>query len=199
MNIRLMLRHPFRRLGWQVWTIALLSSVASGSTSLPAQDLAPMSGFGVVTGGGLTVPQGDAADYLATGWHVQAGVTFRARAVPFAVRLDAHVARLGGANGFPGNEHVIAITSSAVGSLPGASALAPYVMAGPGIYHVRLTFGGGETPRLTSTERKVGLHAGIGVLFRLGAVPLGIETRYHHILTEGTRTQLVPITAFVRF
>ena len=84
----------------------------------------------------------------------------------------------------------ITITSAnanIVYALPGVG-MRPYLIGGAGIYGYKPDVDGAKT------NTDFGLNGGIGASFPLSGFSTFIEARYHHIFTDGTATQFIPVT-----
>jgi hypothetical protein len=89
----------------------------------------------------------------------------------------------------------ITITSAnanIVYALPGVG-MRPYLIGGAGIYGYKPDVSG------ASTNTDFGLNGGIGASFPLSGFNTFIEARYHHIFTDVSATQFIPVTFGISF
>jgi outer membrane protein with beta-barrel domain len=73
----------------------------------------------------------------------------------------------------------------------GNSAFRPYVTGGFGVYNYRLE--GNDVPEGLDSQTDLGANAGLGAMYRLGEVSLFAEGRYHHIFSENSDIQYIPV------
>lgn len=187
--------------------------------------------FGV--GAGLTFPTGDyhadaaaAGEGFAAGWQGMALVEFTLPASQVELRVDGTYGRnhandkrtadLTGAFGVPVDEKTRLLSGNAdvVYEFRPSSVVKPYVLAGIGVYSVKLSIifssGGGRDASLT----KVGWNAGGGIRYGVGRANLFLEARYCRVArilnegrydggtlyhTYGVQVQQVGLTAGIRF
>lgn len=158
-------------------------------------------------GGGLTVPSGDASDFMKSGFHGQGSLQFRGD-LPFALRVDGVYHSMEGKSLFDG-EVEFGTTRVIAGIVNGifpfgaaASAIQPYASAGVGVYNVKgeasIDFGGGVLSG-SDSETKVGFNGGLGLRFNMSGLSTFVEGRYHHITTSGSAMQMIPVTVGVTF
>ncbi len=74
----------------------------------------------------------------------------------------------------------------------------PYVIGGVGFYHFNVSCSDCADTS-DSSENKFGFNGGGGISFPLSGFSAFIEARYHHILTSGSATNMVPISAGIVF
>lgn len=166
-------------------------------------------------GGGLTVPSGDASDFMKSGFHGQGSLQFRGD-LPFALRVDGVYHSMEGKSFFDesfldgevefGTTRVIAgIVNGIFPFGAAASAIQPYASVGVGVYNVKgeasidlgEDFGG--VLSASDSETKVGFNGGLGLRFNMSGLSTFVEGRYHHITTSGSAMQMIPITVGVTF
>lgn len=163
-------------------------------------------GFGVI--GGSTYPSGLLSGVAEAGWHGGAFLDLTMPARSIGVRLEGVWHALGdkhlpGANGSP---RVLAGTFDATYTVLPRPAIQPYIIGGIGEYTVR-----SDVPSLVpcstgfgncvgvETRSGFGFNAGFGVRVHADWLSAFIEARWHDILTNGTNTQMVPISVGIRF
>ena len=69
----------------------------------------------------------------------------------------------------------------------------PYLIGGAGIYGYKSDVSG------ASTNTDFGLNGGIGASFPLSGFNTFVEARYHHIFTDVSATQFIPVTFGISF
>jgi opacity protein-like surface antigen len=165
----------------------VLVSLAGAST---AQAQARASFF---LGGGATIPLGDAADVLSTGWNGVGGVVFSLPGLPFGVRVDglytynSRDEALG-----EGKATVLSANADAVFAFGAPAApIKPYIMAGIG-----LASSSGEVNGVDlDSQTDIAFNGGGGINFAMSSLSLFLEARYFNIDSES----LIPISVGVRF
>src|SRR5687768_6678631 len=87
--------------------------------------------------GGVSVPVGNYADVVQTGWHAAGGILVSAPWHPIGLRADVTHHRFEFDAGAAGHERITSGTLSVLYRLPSAGwPVAPYVTAGAGAYHI---------------------------------------------------------------
>lgn len=179
---------------WFSWflvaAVLIALSIGVGSAQAQANPIA----FGVVAG--ATIPTGDFADGVNTGYHAGALLEWTG-AAPIGVRADAVYHRFGFEGGGDANFSIIAVTLNAVFSFPmeGTTPMRPYVIAGGGYYHGSCNNCGGTG----ESDDKFGVNGGAGISIPLTGFSVFGEARFHHIFTDDSATQMVPISVGVMF
>lgn len=147
---------------------------------------------GLMVGGGLTMPQGDYADAVKSGYHGMAGLNFGVLGAPLGIRVDAgyHL------NDFdlPGDpdaaSNLIAVSGDVVYTFLSAGPK-PYILGG-------ITWGSwkcsGDDCALTDSESDTGFNVGGGI--RFGGI--FAEARYLSIGGD-LDLKVVPITVGFSF
>jgi opacity protein-like surface antigen len=147
--------------------------------------------FGI--GGGASLPVSDLGDAFDTGWHGQAMLGFNA--LGLQLRLDGMYHSLPES----GHDHDLRVIAGVLNAnfmlAPGAM-VQPYLSAGVGVYNLRLDEDDDEGD-IDTTE--FGLNGGAGLRFNLAGLSTFVEARYHYIFTDGTASQLIPITVGITF
>ena len=165
------------------------------ASSASAQSVNPLR-FGVA--GGLTLPQGDDADFVSTGYHILGTLGFQAPMVPVGLRLDV------GYNGFGEKDdngvtaNILSATVNGIFNMSMAPAVSPYLIGGLGMYRSKVEIDGlGDAGEASSTD--FGFNGGIGLRFGLSGFSTFAEARYNHIMTDGESTSYIPITFGIMF
>ncbi len=181
-----------RRLGVGVAAVVVATALAAPRVQAQAtMDQARAVSFGL--GAGASVPVGDLGDVFGTGWHAQASLGFNAAGL--GLRID------GMYHSLPedAHDHDLRVLAGVLNAnfrfSPGAT-VQPYVSVGVGIYNLHLDEDDEEESFDTT---RLGLNGGAGIRFQLAGMATFLEARYHNIFTEGSSSQLIPITFGVMF
>lgn len=139
--------------------------------------------------GGLAMPTGDASDAVKSGYNVTAALGIKPPVAPIGLRVDAMWNSLDSKTAGADALRVLGGTANVTLSAP----MLPlaYVIAGAGMYNLSSGSGNSDT--------KVGFNGGLGINFPLTGISTFLEARYHHVATDGTSFQFVPVTFGVRF
>jgi len=167
------------------WILALTIGAAGAVAPVGAQQR-PIS-IGVA--GGVSVPQGDLADGVNTGWHALGTVALGTLMQPLGLRLDVAYNRFD-LSGADGNESVGSATLGGTYRLPMTnSPMSPYLMAGLGAYRSECSLAAG-----CEATTRFGWNAGLGTkLFALGFRSF-LEARYHSTRRGDGRLSYFPLT-----
>jgi hypothetical protein len=198
-----------RPVGGALLLASLVMAAGAAAQGMRAQ-------FGV--GGSLTLPTGDfrgdaSGDGFNAGWGGMLLVDLKPQGNPIGFRVDGGYGENGGNDklnadltavlGQPTTAK-IKLLGGAVGATynfkASAGGLAGYLVAGIGVYNVKLSVtSGGSTA--DSSETKFAWDVGGGTTYRAGRSALFFEVRYFQIskVFGGFRTTFLPITAGVRF
>lgn len=182
----------------------VLSAVAL--TALFTSPAAAQSAKAVSVGisGGAAIPFGDFGEDYTTGYNGTLSLGFNSVGTPLGIRFDAMYNKMGVKDdrtiSIPGGIVDAAIITSAnanlVYALPGTG-IRPYLIGGGGVYGTKLDIDGtGSDPE---TKSKFGVNGGIGAAFPLSGFNTFVEARLHHIFTDGSATQFIPVTFGLSF
>ena len=148
--------------------------------------------FGVAAGASL--PNGDFADAVETGYHLMATAGIQPPLAPVGFRVD------GMWNSFTFKApladesfRVMALSANAVLGMPGAVVVKPYAIGGVGMYNSKASVANSES------SNDLGVNIGGGVQFGLAGFSAFGEIRLHNIMMDdgagGTANQrFIPIT-----
>jgi hypothetical protein len=139
--------------------------------------------------GGLSMPTGDASDLVKSGYNVTVSLGIKPPVAPVGFRVDGMWNSLDSKTA--GADALRVLGGNANVTLSAPMLPLAYVIAGAGMYN--LSAGSG------SSETKVGFNGGLGMNFPLTGLSTFVEARYHHVATEGTSFQFVPVTFGIRF
>jgi opacity protein-like surface antigen len=173
------------------WILAAVCvSIASSGTSLEAQQR-PIS---IGLAGGVSLPQGDLADGVNTGWHALGTIALSTLMQPLGLRLDVAYNRFEFDAG-DGNQSVGSATLNGTYRLPMTnSPMSPYLIAGLGAYRTECSLDVG-----CEATTKFGWNVGLGArLFVLGFRSFA-EARYHRTKRGDSGVNYFPITLGVMF
>jgi hypothetical protein len=180
----------------QRWIVAAAwLSALSPLASLEAQR--PLS-IGVA--GGVSVPEGDLADGVNTGWHALATIALSGLTQPLGLRVDAAYNRFAladvpGSPGGDGNLTVGSATLNGTYRLPMTnSPLSPYLIAGLGAYRSACSLG----PGCEGTIR-YGWNVGLGTKLVVVGLRSFLEARYHRTARGDSHVNFFPATFGIVF
>jgi opacity protein-like surface antigen len=194
------------------FTLFATAALASAETAAAQDVTARAFTFGV--SGGLSVPMGDFADGVKSGFNAGAHLAFKPAMLPFGLRVEGQfnqfdlkgLEELG--EDVDGDARIISGTVNGVFGVPAASsAFRPYLIAGVGAYNERVKFdflGASES----ESQTKLGINGGVGIEFGLSGLATFIEARYHLVFDKeddedtgasGSNTTFVPISFGIKF
>lgn len=183
----------------RVLQVALAVTVVSlaGVAAVPAQNVH----FGL--GGGLIQPLSDYKDIDKAGWHALGKVDIGIPLSPVAVRVDALFGQTKhkdiGGSPVTGKTQLIGGLANLVYKIPvPAPIVKPYLLAGGGVYHVKITVDN-SVPPIDTSETKFTWDFGAGANFGAGPAKFFVEARYVSIQESGGSTKFFPITVGVSF
>lgn len=144
-------------------------------------------------GGGVNIPMGDFADGVKTGWlgQVVGGVTLSNGILGF--RVDGTYGQNNAKGTGDGKFKLIGALGDVVVSPKMAGKAKPYVLAGAGMMNAKISAG-----TVSESDTKFAWNAGAGVAFAAGKVGIYLEARFLSVKTEGSSSNMIPITAGVR-
>ena len=177
------------------WTTALMvGTLGFALVGLPGSANAQARGY-VLLGAGLAIPVGDFHDAGAkTGWLGQIAGGITAPGGILGGRVNGTFSR----NGFSdSDEHfrIIGAMGDIVVSPKMTGSIAPYVLGGVGFQNGKATSTGVTEAGVT----KFAWNAGGGIGFRAGSIGVFVEGRFLSISTPGAKTNLIPISAGIRW
>jgi hypothetical protein len=171
--------------------------IALGASSTVAQAQSPMT-FGIAAG--ASIPTGDAADFVETGFHGILTLGVRPAMMPFGMRIDGMFNSLAADDAFgDGDLRILGLSANAVLAMP-ATVTSPYLIGGLGFYNTKFN---SDDPLLDSdSESNFGLNIGVGAQFNLSGFGTFAEIRYHNIFDgedDFGNTAFIPITFGIMF
>ncbi len=171
-------------------TLAAVAAFAAAASTSSAQSTKPVS-LGISAG--AAIPVSDLGDSFKTGWNGTVSLGFNSYGSPVGFRVDGMYNSMSAKDGV--NLPDIKISSAnanLVYALPGTG-MRPYLIGGAGIYGLKV-----DTPN-SSTTTKLGLNGGIGAAFPLSGFNTFVEARFHHVFTDVSATQFIPVTFGISF
>ena len=165
--------------------------ISLAGAQLSAQASKPIS-IGIA--GGAAIPLGDLADLYNTGYNGTVSLGLSSFGSPIGLRVEGMYNKVLGRDdvGNPPDARIIAGTANLVYGLPGVG-IRPYLIGGAGYYSLKPDVDNIES------ENKFGLNGGIGAMFPLSGFNTFIEARLHHVFTDVSSTQFVPVTFGILF
>ena len=173
-----------------VAAFALMAPVAMAQAQLK---------FGVAAG--ASIPNGDIADVVETGYHLMATAGIQPPLSPVGFRVDGMWNQLNYKSTIASGENVriMALTANAVLGMPGAMVVKPYAIGGVGMYNSKASVAGAEA------DSDLGVNIGAGVSFGLAGFSAFGEIRLHNVFPEqpatGPKTnfRFIPVTFGITF
>ena len=175
-----------------VWVGLTATAVMLTGVQLSAQSTKPVA-LGIAAG--AAIPIGDFGDFYNTGFNGTVGLGISSVGTPLGLRFEGMYNKFFGRDDIAGNQpdaRAIVGTANLVYSLP-AQGITPYVIGGAGYYGLKV-----DMPNAESVN-KFGLNGGVGALFPLSGFNAYVEARFHHVFTDVSSTQFVPVTFGIMF
>ena len=169
------------------------AALTFSAVQLSAQSPKPVS-LGIAAG--AAIPVGDYANVFNTGYNGTVSLGFSSVGTPLGLRIEGMYNKFLGRNDNAifnqPDSRIIAGTANLVYALPGQG-IRPYLIGGGGYYGLKL-----DVPNAESVN-KFGINGGIGALFPLSGFNTYIEARFHHVFTDVSATQFIPVTFGIMF
>lgn len=183
-------------------------ALAGGASHAGAQQRAPRT-LTVGVGGGGTVPLGDFANDVKTGWNALGFFQYQPVADgPWAVRAEAQYNRASYTDDFlldvgatPDDDlrnSVLYVGASALYHLGASGGVRPYLIGGLGLYELTASLTDGSGISTSDSESGFGFNGGVGLRIG-GPMALFVEARFHQFSitpTDGVKStsQFIPVT-----
>ena len=194
--------------------LTLAFALATVPTLSSAQQRATRA-LSVGLGGGGTVPLGDFANDVKTGWNGLAHVQYQpAGGGPWAVRAEAQYSGakytddfLGAVGASPGDNltnNVLSVGASALYHLSGRDgSVRPYLIGGLGLYRLTASLKDGSGLTVSDSENGFGFSGGAGLRFG-GPVGVFVEARFHQFSVtpkggDKSTSRFIPVSIGVAF
>ena len=188
---------------------AIATAFVMLASTAQAQSVNPIS-FGVA--GGMTIPTGDSRDFVKNGYHGEVMVGIHLPTAPVWFRVDGFYHKFDAKDEFgDGSARVIGGAGNVVWDIPSAGMVKMYVTGGAGVYNIKQEVDmsvlltdqrlrlGVSSGTVESKDTKFGLNGGVGVRFTLAGLNPFVEARYHSVFTEGSKTNVIPVTVGIMF
>ncbi len=176
----------------RIWmTLTATAAIFTGA-QLSAQSPKPVS-IGIAVG--AAIPVGDLADVYNTGYNGTVSLGISSLGTPIGLRFDGMYNKFLGRDDVSVNQpdaRVLGGTANLVYGLPGVG-IRPYLIGGAGYYGLKVDLPNAES------ENKFGLNGGIGAMFPLSGFNTFVEARFHHVFTDISSTQFIPVTIGILF
>jgi hypothetical protein len=171
------------------WVLAVWVGVASAATPVQAQQRPIWIGLA----GGVSLPQGDLANGVNTGWHAQGTLGLSTLMQPLGLRLDVAYNRFEFSD-VDGNQSVGSATLNATYRLPMTnSPMSPYLISGLGAYRIECSLDAG-----CDATTRFGWNVGLGTKLYVGFRSF-IEARYHRTKRGDASVNYFPLTIGLMF
>ena len=166
-----------------------------------AAPLGAQSGISFGLGGGLSLPEGDLADGVNTGWHGLATAELASPLHPWGLRLDVAYNRFSFsdeaeiARGGEGNQTAGSATVGVLYRLPKVTwPVQVYLMGGLGAYRTECSLGPGCESRV-----RYGWNYGLGAKFFFLGLENFVEIRGHRTKSQSIDVHYFPVTLGIMF
>jgi opacity protein-like surface antigen len=179
-----------------VGTFALVPAIVG------AQDSKPIS-VGVM--GGLSLPMGDLADGVESGYNITGNIYFRPGSSKLTFRGDVGYESFSakGSNSIAGFDlNVLSVTGNVLfplGSAVAEGGIRPYLIGGGGLYRSTAEGTGAASGFDTDATNDLGIAVGGGVEFKLAGFSTFAEARFVNVFGDGDSARWVPVTFGIRF
>jgi hypothetical protein len=141
---------------------------------------------------GATLPIGDFADGVETGYHGIVGLGIKPPLAPIGARIEG----MFNDNAFKGGADASFRILAATANVTYTAIPTAYFIGGLGMYNAKCA---GSCGLLTESDTKVGFNVGGGLNIPLTGLGVFVEARLHIVSTEGESTKFLPITVGIKF
>jgi len=179
----------------QIWKGLIAAGALLTTAQVSAQSYKPVT-IGIAAG--AAIPVGDLADAYNTGYNGTIALALNSVGSPIGFRIDGMYNKVMGRDDIGFNQpdaRILGATANLVYALPGVG-IRPYLIGGAGYYSAKLDVNNAPDPESTN---KFGLNGGIGAVFPLSGFSTFVEARYHHMFTDNSATQFIPVTFGIFF
>jgi hypothetical protein len=163
-----------------VAAFALMAPVAMAQAQLK---------FGI--GAGASVPSGDFADAVETGYHFLATAGIKPPLAPVGFRVDGMFNQFNYKTSLLDGEsqRLMGLNANAILSMPGAVVLSPYIIGGVGMYRSTSSVAN------SGSSTDPGVNIGAGISFGLAGFGAFAELRFHDVMGDNSsHLRFIPIT-----
>ena len=128
---------------------------------------------------GLALPQGDFADGVGTGLHIEGMASKRLQASPAFLRGELGFAHFGEKDNLGTTSNQIAAALDLGYNFAASSSMKPYVLGGLGAYRTALSMDlGAGSATVNDNKTNLGWNAGVGMRFKMAGHVAYVEGRY---------------------
>jgi hypothetical protein len=163
------------------------AAIALAAIMLATSAVHAQASFSVAIG--AAVPMGDAADALDMGYNATVGVGIKPPLAPLGLRFEGFFNSFEFKSPIDASFRIMGVTAN------GTYTLMPqlYAIGGVGMYNGKASTSG------SSSNTDFGINVGAGFNIPLTGFGTFVEARYHHVMSDGSSTQFIPITVGIRF
>ena len=138
---------------------------------------------------GAALPMGDAADAVDLGYNATVGIGIKPPIAPLGLRFEGFFNSFEYKSPIDASLRIMGVTAN------GTYTMMPqlYAIGGVGMYNGKASTAG------SSSSTDFGINIGAGFNIPLTGFGTFVEARYHHVMTDGSATQFIPITFGIRF
>lgn len=171
-----------------------LALVLSASAAHAQATGAPTRPVSVGITGGLSIPTGDFADGVKSGFNVGGLLEFSRPASPLAFRIEGEYQRFDAKSEAPGagNLRIISGVANVLYKFAGETAR-PYLLGGVGLFNT------GSSVEDSESETDFGANVGVGLEIPLSGITAFGDIRYQSIFASPDNVSLIPIRVGIRF
>jgi len=164
-----------------------------------AQDSKPIS-VGVM--GGISLPMGDLADGVESGYNITGNIYFRPGSSRLTFRGDVGYESFSAKANLPFDLNVLSVTGNVIFPLSSAVAeggIRPYLIGGGGLYRSSFDGTGAISGTDSESSNDLGIAVGGGVEFKLAGFSTFAEARFVNVFGDGDSSRWIPVTFGIRF
>ncbi|MEO5567626.1 MAG: outer membrane beta-barrel protein [Gemmatimonadaceae bacterium] len=183
---------------WSPSMLRKMFAVAGFALIAPVAMAQAQISFGI--GAGASIPNGDFANGIETGYHLLATVGVHPPLAPVGFRVDGMFNQFKGESPSTSKLNLLGVNANAVLSMPGAIVLSPYLIGGVGMYRSSIS------PKITGVdaETDLGVNIGAGIKFGLAGFGAFGEISLHNIMGDdgagnNVNSRFIPITFGIMF
>jgi hypothetical protein len=159
-------------------------------------------GWGIGLGGGVTVPTGDLADVVGTGWHTGVAIEWRKVGAPWSLRVSGDFHRFGVSEdfGIDGSVEMWRWSGDFLYHFGEPEKVDPYVLGGLGYANADIEFDEPGGIVTFPTDGRLDLIGGVGAVFPMGGrLGVALEARYELAMGDDGDLTYIPLSVRIRF
>jgi hypothetical protein len=171
-------------------TLAVAAFALMAPIAMAQAQIVPKIGIGA----GATLPNGDMADDVESGYHALIALKIKPPLSPVGFRVDGMFNQFNDKTSSSSKLRVMGLNANAILSMPGVPlVLSPYVIGGVGMYRTSIS------PAITGVdpETNLGVNVGAGISFGLAGFGAFAEVRLHNVFPEKPATGTAPNFRFI--